>query len=343
MKKIVAVSFLLAAGAAFAQSNVTLYGIADIHLDSRKTPGASGRVTRIDSSGIYESRFGFKGTEDIGGGLKVNFQLEQGFALDNGTASANQAFSRQSWVGVSGDFGDFRMGKTWSAFDDISGATQATKNSVFAPNAGVWLTTSYKDNPNNGLYYASPSFGGFSGVVSYGMGENKTATVGSGSVVSMHVKYANGPVYAGVAQQNEKATGASAAIKFTRVNGSYDLGAVKLLASYGRVASGDKSTKEWQLGADVPVTSALMISGGVARSTGGITGFTPDASYIGKTVNVTGAGVPDVERTGFGVMAFYSLSKRTTLYSAFQATTTKVPGAADAKGNVVALGVLHLF
>lgn len=343
MKNIVAVSALLVSGVAFAQSSVTLYGIADIHLDSRKSPGVSGRMTKIDSSGIYESRFGFKGSEDLGGGLKANFQLEQGFALDTGTASTGQAFSRQSWVGVSGAYGDFRAGKTWSAFDDISGATQATKNSVFAPNAGVWLTTSYKDNPNNGLYYASPSFGGFSGVVSYGFGENKAAGVGAGSVVSMHLKYAAGPVYAGVAQQNEEATAASAPIKFTRVNGSYDLGPVKLLASYGRVSSNDKSTKEWQLGVDVPVSSALMISGGVARSSGGITGFTPDASYIGKTVNVTGAGAPDVERTGFGVMAFYSLSKRTTVYSAFQATTTKVPGAADAKGDVVALGILHLF
>lgn len=343
MKNIAAASALLFSGFAFAQSSVTLYGIADIHMDSRKSPGVSGRMVKIDSSGIYESRFGFKGSEDLGGGLKANFQLEQGFALDSGTASTGQAFSRQSWVGLSGAFGDFRAGKAWSAFDDISGATQATKNSVFAPNAGVWLTTSYKDNPNNGLYYASPAFGGFSGAVSYGFGENKTAGVGAGSVVSVHLKYAAGPVYAGVAQQNEEATAASSPIKFTRVNGSYDLGVVKLLASYGRVSSNDKSTKEWQLGVDVPLTSALMISGGVARSSGGITGFTPDASYIGKTANLTGVGAPDVERTGLGVMAFYSLSKRTTVYSAFQTTTTKVPGAADAKGNVVALGMLHLF
>lgn len=343
MKKIFVVSALLASGMAFAQSNVTLYGIADIHIDSRKSQGASGRVAKIDSSGIYESRFGLKGSESLGGGLKVNFQLEQGFALDTGSVSAGQAFSRQSWVGLSGDFGDVRAGKVWSAFDDISGATQATKNSVFAPNAGVWLTTSYKDNPNNGLYYASPSFGGISGAVSYGFGENKAPGVGAGSVVSVHLKYAAGPVYAGVAQQNEKATAASAPIKFTRVNGSYDLGAAKLLASYGRVSSNNKSTKEWQLGVDVPVSSALMISGGIARSSGGITGFTPDASYIGKTANLTGAGAPDVERTGFGVAAFYSLSKRTTLYSALQATTTKTPGAADAKGDVVAVGILHQF
>lgn len=327
-----------------AQSSVIVYGIADIHLDSRKKPGLAGRVSSLDSSGIYESRIGFKGSEDLGGGLKANFQLEQGFALDTGSTSAGVAFSRQSWVGLSGSFGDFRFGKTWSAFDDISGATQAAKNSMLAPNAGgVWLTTSYKDNPSNNLYYASPTFGGLSGVVSYGLGENKSAGVGAGSVTSMHLKYAQGPVYLGAAQQNEKATAATAAIKFTRVNGSYDLGVLKLLASYGRVAVNDRSTNEWQLGMNVPAGPVWMISGGVARSSGSITGFTRDGSYIGKTADLTPAGTPDVTRTGYGLAAFYSMSNRTTLYGGYQATRTEVPAAADADGNVLVLGVLHLF
>lgn len=342
MKKLIAVSLVLASGAALAQSSVTLYGVADLNIASRKTAGGE-RVLKVDSSGIYESRFGFKGSEDLGGGLKANFQLEQGFALDAGTASTGQAFSRQSWVGLSGAFGEFKAGKTWSAYDDISGSSQAALNSMFSPSAGVWLTGSYKDNPNNGLYYASPDFGGISGAVSYGLGENKTASVGAGSIVSVHLKYNNGPVYAGVAQQNEKATGSSEAIKFTRINGSYDLGMAKLLASYGRVAAGDASTKEWQLGVNVPVGTAWMVSGGVARSKGSITGYTGDASYIGKTVNVTGAGAPDVERTGYGLAAFYTMSKRTKLYGGLQSNTTKVPGSADADSNVVAVGVLHTF
>lgn len=342
MKKIVAVSALLVSNAVFAQSSVTLYGIADINLASRED-AAGDRTAQLNSSGIYESRIGFKGSEDLGGGLKANFQLEHGFALDTGTATVGQAFSRQSWLGLSGAFGEIKAGKTWSAFDDISGASQAALNSMFAPSAGVWLTGSYKDNPNNGLYYASPDVGGVSGAVSYGLGENKTPGVSAGSVVSVHLKYNRGPVYAGIAQQNEKADGASQAIKFTRVNGAYDLGVAKLLASYGRVAASGKAAKEWQLGVNVPVGAAWVISGGLARSSGGITGYTGDASYIGKTVNVTAAGAPDVERTGYGIAAFYTVSKRTKLYGGFQSHTTKVPGAADADGNVVAVGVLHQF
>lgn len=340
MKKIVAISALLASGAVFAQSSVTLYGIADINLASRED-AAGDRTTQLNSSGIYESRIGFKGSEDLGGGLKANFQLEHGFALDAGTATVGQAFSRQSWVGLSGSFGELKAGKTWTAFDDISGATQAAKNSMFAPNGGVWLTGSYKDNPNNGLYYATPTFGGVSGAVSYGLGENKSAGVAAGSVVSAHLKYTNGPIYAGIAQQNEKATGASEAIKFTRLNGSYDLGAAKLLASYGRVAAGSAATKEWQLGVNVPLNAAWMVSGGVARSSGAITGFAGADNYIGKTATVTSGA--DVERTGYGIAAFYTVSKRTSFYGGYRASTTKVPGAANADSSVIAVGMLHTF
>lgn len=337
MKKIVAISLVLASGAAFAQSSVTIYGIADMNIASRKSADTGKRTTQVNSSGIYESRIGFKGSEDLGGGLKANFQLEQGIAMDTGSANG---FSRQSWVGLSGGFGTFKAGKTWSAFDEIAGASQAAKNSMFAPNAGgVWLTGSYKDNPNSGLYYETPTFGGVSGAVSYGLGDES----GEGSVASMFVKYANGPVYAGLALQNEKGTDASEAIKYTRINGSYDLGSAKLLASYGRVAAGTKSTKEWQIGVNVPVGEAWLISGGVARSSGGITGYSPADNYIGKVVNVTAPGIADTERTGYGIAAFYTMSKRTQLYGGFQANNTKAPGTADADGNVVAVGVLHQF
>ncbi|MBX3608766.1 MAG: porin [Hydrogenophaga sp.] len=341
-KSILLVSATLATGAAMAQSSVTLYGLADMYLASKKDAATGLRQSSVDSSGTYESRFGFKGSEDIGGGYKVNFQLESGFAMDNGGAGG-VSFTRQSWVGVSGGFGDLRFGKAWSAFDDISGAALVAKNSTLAPNQGAWLTTSYKDAPNNGIYYATPDFGGFSGVVSYGMAENKTATVGSGSITSMHVKYASGPLFAGAAYQTEKATGSSTAIKFTRLNTSYDLGVAKLLASYGKVSFGSPSTNEWSLGADVPLGDGWLLSGGFAQSKGQITGFSSDTNYTGKLVNTVAAGAGDVKRTGMSLAAFYSLSKRTTVYGGYRTNTIKTPGAADQKGNVLALGMYHLF
>lgn len=329
-------------GAALAQSGVTVYGLADMYVASKKDAATGLRTGSVDSSGIYESRFGFKGSEDIGGGNKVNFQLESGFAMDNGGAGG-LSFTRQSWLGFSGAYGDVRFGKAWSAFDDISGAALVARNGTLAPNQGTWLSTSYRDAPNNGFYYASPDFGGFSGVVSYGMAENKTATEGQGSITSMHLKYAAGPVFAGVAYQTEKATGDAEAIKFTRLNGSYQLGMAKLMASYGRVAFGSARTNEWALGADVALDAAWTLSAGVAHSKGEITGFTGAGNYTGKTVNTVAAGAPDVKRTGYGVAAFYALSKRTTVYGGYRANKIKTPGAADQDGNVLALGMYHLF
>jgi predicted porin len=342
-KSLIALSVFAASGAAFAQSSVTVYGLADIWFGSQKDAATGLTQTKINSSGIYESRIGFKGTEDMGGGLKANFLLEQGFALDSGGVSAGQAFSRQSYVGFSGGFGEVKLGKMWTAYDDISGATQAALNSVLSPHAGVWLSSSYKDNPNNSVYYASPNMGGVSGAVSYSLGENKAAAVAAGAVTSVHVKYTGGPIYAGVAFQTEKSTGATTATEFTRVNGSYDLGVAKLLAGFGRVAFNGESTKEWQLGADFPVSTALTVSGGVARSKGGVIGFASDASYIGKSTLTTAPGEADVVRTGYGLAASYALSKRTKLYGGYHATTTEVAGAPDADGRLIAVGVLHQF
>ena len=76
----------LASGAAFAQSSVTLYGLADMYLSSQKNPATGLRTTRLDSSGIYESHFGFKGSEDLGGGLKASFSLEHGLRSEEHTS-----------------------------------------------------------------------------------------------------------------------------------------------------------------------------------------------------------------------------------------------------------------
>lgn len=334
MKKQLAIaSALLASGAAFAQSSVTLYGLADVYIASRKDADSGERTTAMSSGGVYQTRFGLKGSEDLGNGLKANFQFEHGFALENGGVGSS-GFSRQSWVGLAGSFGEVRAGRAWSAFDDISGSTLPAKSSLLAPNQGTWLSTSYKDNPDKGLYYATPDIGGFSAAVSHG----REGGGGKGSVASMHVKYASGPLFAGMAYQSEKATGDASALKFTRLSGSYDLGAAKLLASYGRVAYEGSHTTEWMLGADVPLGGGWLLSGGVARSKGDVTGFSGADNYIGKVVDVSGSG--DVERTGYGIAAFYSLSKRTTVYGGYRANKFKT---ADKDGDFLAVGLLHMF
>lgn len=327
-KNLIALAVLAASGVASAQSSVTVYGIADVWFGSTKNEGAANpaRQTMVGSGGVSASRFGFKGSEDLGGGLKANFLLEQGFNIDNGAQSiAGQAFGRQSYVGLSSAaLGEVRLGKTFTPFDDISGVTTPGFDSALSPSVNVWRSTGYNDRPFNSVYYASPSFGGVSGAVSYSLGENKTAAASAGKTASFNIKYAGGPVYAGLAYQTEKANGAATSVKFTRVNGSYDLGMVKLLAGYGRVAAASARTTDWQIGADVPVTSALTLSGGYAHS--------KDNAFLGNT-----------KRSGLGLAASYSLSKRTSIYGGVQAAKTKTNGAADLKSDLYAVGVRHAF
>ncbi|WP_114968905.1 porin [Rhodoferax ferrireducens] len=324
-KSLIALAVLAASGASFAQSSVSIYGIADVWFGRTTLSNAPSQI-KLDSGGVSGSRFGFKGSEDLGGGLKANFLLEQGFNIDTGAAStAGQTFSRQSYVGFSGGFGEVKLGKMWTAYDDINGATNAVFDSALSPQNNVWLSTGYQANPNNGLYYVSPSMGGFSAAVSYALGENKTATVDAGSVVSFNVKYEGGPVYAGLAHQREKATDAAEATNFTRVNGSYDLGVAKLLAGYGRVTgAADTSTSEWQLGADFPVSGALTLSAGVARSS-------------------DNAAKGDATRKGYGLGAAYAMSKRTTVYGGYQSANVAKPGVADTDATLLAVGLKHTF
>lgn len=333
-KSLIALAVLAASGAAMAQSSVSVYGIADIWFGSSKSGLTGVRQTVLESGGVSGSRIGFKGTEDLGGGLKANFLLEQGFSLDSGAATAGQAFSRQSYVGLSGGFGEVKLGKVWTAYDDISGATNSAFDSALAAANNVFVSNGYNSNPKNGIYYATPSVGGFSGAASYALGEDKGATQSASKVFALHAKYENGPIYAGVAYQRQTNDGTSApafstvAGKYIRVNGSYDFGAAKLLASYGNVkedATGEK-TNEYHIGVDVPLGGALTLSGGYATS---------------KT---KAAGVTASKRSGYGIALAYGLSKRTTVYTGVHSDSEKDgAGVKTDKNTIYAVGIKHTF
>jgi predicted porin len=302
------------------------------------------RKTKIDSGGFNTSRFGLKGSEDLGGGLKANFLLESGFNVDTGAIPNNgptntTLFSRNSWVGVSGGFGEVKLGKMWTPFDEVKGSGAAGFDStLFAPATNVWLSNNYNDRPGNAIYYATPDFSGFSGAAMYSLGENKTAAVGAGRVASGHVKYAAGPAFVALSYQEEKATDNAVSTKYTQLNGSWDFGPAKLLAAYGQVKNGSTSlfatapatlavdkSREYQIGVDVPVGPALTLSGGYARSK--------------ITVAAPGA---EIKATGFGLAAKYAMSKRTFLYTGLQ-LSKNTQGNSEVKTDTYAVGVQHQF
>ena len=336
-KTLVALAVLAASGASMAQSSVTLYGLVDMVLHKDKNKITSVSSTALTSGGVNTSRFGFKGTEDLGGGLKANFLLEQGFALDTGAAgtatSAGQAFDRQAYVGLSGGFGEVKLGKVFTAYDDFAGATNPVFNSnVLSPGKMLKVENSYNDRPANGLYYSTPSFSGFSGAISTSLAEGNpilkpavpatlttpfVPAVHVAQTSAFHVKYEGGPVVVGLAYQVEKATPTTVDTKFTRLNASYDFGVAKVMGGYGLYKpDGGTDSKEMTIGVDVPVSANLTLSAGYASSK-------PDN---GKRADSYAAG------------AAYSLSKRTTLYGG-------VRNDNDAAGGLrrVGAGVMHTF
>lgn len=355
-KSLVALAVLAASGASFAQSSVTVYGLVDIwagYVSADDGNGNSESVTKIDSGGVNTSRWGLKGSEDLGGGLKANFKLEQGFALDTGAAKStddifgnsqgNQAFAREAYVGFSGGFGEVKLGKVWTAYDDVSGASNAMFDSgALAPMNNVFRSTLYLGNPGNTIYYSTPDFSGFAGAISYSMGEDAIyqtpvpgVTVKDNNILSMNMTYNAGPLALQVGYQAQEATtllGSTVigddTAEFWRVGGSYDFGMATLKGTYGSVANLGNETgndaDEYQVGIDFPVGPALVISGSYAAS--------------------QGKGIWTEDAQGFGIAAAYTLSKRTFLYGGYTTNTYERDGAlGDATLDAFALGVQHKF
>jgi predicted porin len=335
-KSLIALAVLAASGAAMAQSSVTLYGIADVWLGSVKveTGPVSTTQTLLHSGGVSTSRWGLKGSEDLGGGLKANFQLEQAFSVDTG---AGGTFNRESWVGFSGGFGAVQLGLTGTPFDKVQGLSDAAFDSDLAPAnnpaGGVFRTSNdYTSKPGNQIFYQAPTFGGFSGAVSYSLDEdtNFSTTIATPmSITSMNLTYAAGPVGAQFAYQKEDRTDATwNDLAYLRLGASYNFGIATAKVMYGKVDNTnnvtDGETTEWQVGADFPVSQALTLS----------------ASYAKSDDNDAAGGI---ERKGLGLAAAYSLSKRTTLYGGLKTAKATPNVGDDTKYNVFAVGVKHSF
>ena len=309
------------AGFAQAQSSVTLYGIADVWVGSEKAGLNAASVTKVGSGGFNGSRFGLTGSEDLGGGLKAVFKLEQGFNIDTGTQSiGGTAFGRQAFVGLSGGFGTVTFGNVWSAMDDVIGAANGAFDSAFSPlySMSGSVHNTYVDRPRNAMKYAA-AFGGFSAAAVVGLDENAAV---SENVVDFNLGYGAGPLGVSFAHQISNNVTDT---KRTLLNGSYDLGAAKLLATVGQVKTGVNKSTDLQFGVDVPLSTALTLSGSIAR--------TKDNAALG-----------DGKRTGAGLAAKYALSKRTFTYAGITKVTGKTgAGVKNSENRLYALGLQHSF
>lgn len=321
-KSLVALAVLATTGAAMAQSNVTLYGRIDSSIGSNKVNGVSS--TQMFSGNLSSTRWGLRGSEDLGGGLKAIFGLEQGFDSSAGTQAAGSAFDRQSIVGLSGGFGTVKLGRHDTSFDDIRDLSVSSNlwDSEFTPTkiaytAGV---ADYSSRGSNQIRYESPSFGGFSFGASHALDEDATVKA---DTTAFNLRYRAGNMDLGVGYQDQKASNR----EYTTVAGAYNFGVARLSAGYNRaeVKNGAKANG-YTVGVNVPVGN-LDFSLGYAYS---------------KAENTAGATTAKGSALSAGVT--YAFSKRTRVYGAYlDGDVENGAGVTTTDRRMYSVGVRHDF
>lgn len=356
-KSLIALAVLAASGAAMAQSSVTLFGVADAGVTYLN--GAS-NWSGVTSGNNLTSRLGFRGVEDLGGGLKAGFWIEGGFNLDSGDGASGFAgskagdgfqFKRRSTVGLMGNFGEVRLGRELTAAYnataryDVFGSVGIGQSRLWADGGVVDASanaTAVTTNQriSNAVTYVSPNFAGFKVGVNYAFGETSAGTSNS-SYAGAGLMYDNGPLSLGLGLErlnNGTNAIATSDIDAWSLGGSYDFGVAKLLAGY-RESTVDNlvGVENKRNGAYVAVTAP--VGPGLVR-----------ASY-NRYENELGNNKDKADQ--FAVGYVYGLSKRTSVYGTYAYIKNKDGanlyslGAGGLKNNGVQqgvqVGVSHTF
>ena len=316
-KSLIALAVLAASGAAMAQSSVTMFGIVDVGVGH---VSATNSVSGVTQSGNSSSRLGFRGVEDLGGGLKAGFWLEGAISPDTGTgAGANNAgpgfaFSRRSTVSLAGNFGEVRLGRELAAGYDKPTSYDPFGQVGLASLQG-WTTV----RVSNGVSYRTPAnLGGFFATAHYGFGEqagNNTA----GRYFGLAGGYENGPlsvtlaadqVKAGVVNNGYSSVTLANDLKTWSLGASYDLGVVKPAFVYHSEKTGSVKNNIYMLALTAPVGPGNLI-GSYAR-------------YDLKDSN------NDSNALAIGYV--YNLSKRTAVYGTYAHMNNKNAAARNLGG-----------
>jgi predicted porin len=304
----------LGASAAMAQSSVTVYGRLNLTVENERFTGSGGSQWNLNNN---SSRIGFKGVEDLGGGLKAGFQLEHGFNPDTGTQSQPQFWARQSELNLGGGFGMVRLGRFtseayYATADYVSMHNHDTGNS-----ADVFYA--YVGRNNDKVAYASPAFGG----ATFHASVSATDAGGSDRNYDLAANWDAGPLHLGAGYER----GDGDAKQFA-VRALYELGAFTV----GGYVQRDKDG----FGAGLGSRTTLRLAGMYKMGNGE---FHANWGHAGKYANVTGS-----KANQYTLAYNHNLSKRTKVYTYF----TKVADNAIVyhKGpdyRSFAVGIRHNF
>ncbi len=375
MKKTLLAAALLAgfAGAASAQSSVTLYGVADVGYTYQqiKAPSGTSKSQFAMASGQQNgSRWGLKGVEDLGNGLKANFVYESGITLNSGSSSN---FTRQSTFGLSSkSWGSVDLGRrttpgTW-AFSGIDPFGAAFGTAALDASMGAQFM-----RLSNMIMYTSPNISGFGAAIGYssqtglagrGVGiakETAFSTSEKFRALSVGLRYANGPLLiAGMYDTYMPPSNSTktTAAKQWNLGATYDLKVVKISAAYGQnidgivegqstinnagLSGGDQNTGGGVLFAQGARTSSWML--GLTAPVGGASSVFASVQQMipGGNFKETIGSFSSATQTTASLGYTYTMSKRTNLY-AYYSYTNNVLMVSQVKANQLGVGIRHRF
>jgi predicted porin len=329
MKNLSALAVLAALSAsASAQSSVTIFGVVDVNVGTIRN-GEAGRSTYVGNSGNESSRLGFRGSEDLGGGLRANFWLEGELFADTGNLKGLD-FARRSTLGlVSDTFGEIRLGRDnipnyltridFDPFGQNGVGSQANmlvlnqpievSNQIAAFAGAVNMTPlgsgapTYKRSSNSIGYLLPANLRGLYGQLMAAPGEH---VAGLGTYTSGRLGYKAGQWNLAAVYGRTKLTSpGSTALKDLTAGVSYDFDVVKVMALYQKYtwdqSAGSSSLKDWMVGVTAPLgPGTVKLSYNRATIGGAPTG-------------VVGLGEGSAQMLAVGYV--YELSKRTALYA----------------------------
>jgi general bacterial porin, GBP family len=378
MKKTLLAAALLAgfAGAASAQSSVTLYGIVDGGLRYQQV--SRNNLDGTNNVGLAYgqqsgNRFGMRGVESLGNGNNAIFMLESGFDLGNGTSQqGGRLFGRQAWMGVENTaWGQVRLGRMLNLTTDYLVNVVDPFGAGFGQlNMGHAFTSGNTVRMDNTLMYKTPTMSGFQAGVGYSFATGLTSnggTTGYGFATSNNsreltvgARYANGPVYVAASYEKAYAATTSAAngqsVGNWNIAGSYDFKVVKLAAGYGQTRDGFwAGSGAGGAGAQLAVapngTSNALVFAPAVGYNSFIVGATVPVNATSRvllswTMITPNSNMKDAynasNQSSYNLGYTYDFTKRTNLYT-YVGQSVNYATIDTAKSTVVGLGMRHAF
>ncbi|MFC5300656.1 porin [Azospira restricta] len=301
-KLLAAASLAAVSGLAAAQSNVTVYGIVDANYTYNS--GGDRHFAGVDSGGISGSRLGFRGSEELGNGLKAIFTLEYGLKVDTNTGVAS---ARQQFVGLqSNRWGTVMAGYVYSPADDFNSDYDGLSNSGLLSARSNMLndggfSTKTDDTFQNAVGYISPEFGGVTLRAVVGKGEQTVSP--RETKLALGAEYKAGPFKAAILHHDVDNIGGTLPkrdLSETVLGAAYDFKVAMLMATYASKKLTDRDRDNtWSVGARVPVGNGSV-----------------RLSYAKLDMSADNG---NKDASGWTVAYFHDLSKRTTLYTGYHA------------------------